>query len=374
MDERVRELDGLRGLAVLLVIALHTFRRASEFTQHSFLIFITNLTGVGWVGVDIFFVLSGYLITTILLKTRDNKDYFKNFYVRRILRIFPLYYVVVTVILILIPKLDSDYVPLLPRLILILFLYQQNWINLVGGMNMTVYLSVTWSLAIEEQFYLVWPAVVYYTRRDLLLKVSIGIILFSLLSRVLGILLWKDTVQATIFFYYNTFTRLEELVAGGLLAQLLLSPIWKEKMQKMAVPLFWAGLTVFMILCFASFPHVPHPAYDAPIAIGGYTSATVFCVALITILTLSSDRTLIRRSFRNGFLTFWGKYSYAAYLIHLPLALTLQETLAHAHMRGWRAYVLYIVLVFAATAVASLVTWNLLEKHFLNLKRHFNYS
>lgn len=374
MDNRIKELDGLRGLAVLLVIALHTFKRAAEFTQHPILTTATSLTSVGWVGVDIFFVLSGYLITSILLKTRQKNDYFKNFYVRRILRIFPLYYAVVALLLLLVPRLDPDYAPMLPRLLPFLLLYQQNWISIAGEMGITAYLSVTWSLAIEEQFYLLWPAVVYYARPERLLKISLGLILFSMLTRILGILLWKDTLQATSFFYYNTFTRLEELVAGGVLAQLLLLPAWREKIHRLAAPVFWAGLAVFLLLSFIDFPHMPHPAYDAPIAIGGYTSATLFCAALIALLTLSTDRSPLRRLFRNDFFTFWGKYSYSAYLVHLPLALVLQDTLEHAHMLGWRAYGLYILLVFGSTALVSLATWNLLEKHFLDLKRHFEYS
>src|SRR5262245_13015462 len=82
-DGRSRELDGLRGIAIVLVMALHIFNRANEFTEHPTLLFISDLTVIGWVGVDLFFVLSGFLITSILLKAREKDDYFKTFYARR---------------------------------------------------------------------------------------------------------------------------------------------------------------------------------------------------------------------------------------------------------------------------------------------------
>jgi len=91
MDKRVDELDGIRGIAILLVFAFHAFKRADYFTTNPILHFITKLTSVGWMGVDIFFVLSGFLITSILLQTKGEKGFFKNFYARRILRVFPLY-------------------------------------------------------------------------------------------------------------------------------------------------------------------------------------------------------------------------------------------------------------------------------------------
>src|SRR5690349_18330232 len=101
MNERAKELDSLRGIAIILVIAIHTFKRADYFTHHETLHFITNLSSIGWVGVDIFFTLSGFLITSILLRTKKENHYFRNFYMRRALRIFPLYYAYIAVILFL---------------------------------------------------------------------------------------------------------------------------------------------------------------------------------------------------------------------------------------------------------------------------------
>ena len=88
----------------------------------------------------------------------------------------------------------------------------------------------------------------------------------------------------------------------------------------------------------------------------------------------SAERSPFRQLFRNGFLAFWGKYSYAAYLVHMPMVFLMLDVVSHYRLLGWRAYSLYLLLVFGATALVSFCTWHLLEKHFLNLKRFFNYS
>src|SRR6266542_6211843 len=174
-DERFKELDGLRGISVILVISLHIFKRSGYFTKHETLHFITSLTYIGWLGVDIFFTLSGFLITSILLKTKSENNYFRNFYARRILRIFPLYYVFIIVMLAFLPTLAPYYNSNISTAIPFLFLYAQNWMGILGLTGLPAIMAVTWSLAIEEQFYLMWPAMVYYTRRETLIKTGLGI-------------------------------------------------------------------------------------------------------------------------------------------------------------------------------------------------------
>jgi peptidoglycan/LPS O-acetylase OafA/YrhL len=374
--ERYPALDGLRGIAVILVIALHTFKRAAEFTAHPVLHFIADLTSVGWVGVDIFFVLSGFLITSILLRTKTGAGYFKNFYVRRILRIFPLYYIGLAVLLALMPVLDPDYAPWIKSDLPYLLLYQQNWLSIYGfaGHGLTVFLSVTWSLAIEEQFYLLWPAVVYFSSEKNLLRISVGIMLFSLLSRVGLLLLWGDVNRAGNFFFFGTFTRFEELVVGGVLALLLTWPAWKERIRRYAGALFWTSLAVFFLLCSRSFPSTPHPAYEnVPLIVGSYTSAALFSAGLIGVLVTIPERSWVSRLFGNAVLTQWGKYSYSAYLFHVPIAVILLDEFSHAFLKGWQAYTGYILLTYGLTFLLALATWYLIEKHFLDLKKHFDY-
>src|SRR5688572_17524714 len=147
-------MDGLRGIAIIFVMALHIFNRANEFTHHPVLYFISDLTIIGWIGVDIFFVLSGFLITSILLNAREKEHYFKNFYIRRTLRIIPLYYATMLVVFfIIIPIKQPDFSDKIFRLIPVQMLYLQNWLGYQSFVQTTAYIWVTWSLAIEEYFY-----------------------------------------------------------------------------------------------------------------------------------------------------------------------------------------------------------------------------
>ena len=373
MNERVQELDSLRGISIILVVAFHLFKRADYFTENETLHFITRLTSIGWVGVDIFFVLSGFLITSILLKTKDEKNYFKNFYTRRALRIFPLYFVFIAIILLLIPILDPDFTTEIPRTLPILLIYQQNWLMLFSKTPLTTYLAVTWSLAIEEQFYLVWPAIVYFTRKETLIKISVGIIVLSILARILGFLLWDDIDWVSTFFYYNTFTRFEQLVFGGLLAVSFTYPYWKERLRSISAPVFVIAFAAFLVLCISAFPHMVPLDQNISLILGGYTLVAVFSTALIALLLTHPERFVIRRLFQSKLLAFFGKYSYSIYLLHVPIILILLDPLWRTQIRGWKMYFAYIVLTYAVTVLGSLLTWHLLEKHMLNLKKYFEY-
>lgn len=373
MEQRVKEMDGLRGIAVVLVIALHVFHRANEFTQHPTLHFITSFTSIGWVGVDIFFVLSGFLITSILLRARDRHDYFKNFYARRILRIAPLYYAaIIIVFLLIVPIKTPHYMKTAPKIIPVLLLYQQNWLSILHSIKQTPYIWVTWSLAIEEQFYLIWPAVVYFSKKDTLLKISIYTFLASTIGRILGVLFWDNPDESARFFYYNSFTRFDELIFGGILAIALTNINWREWINRVSFPVFLASFAGFLGLCIASLPGSPNPSHSNVIlTAGGYTTATVFSAALIAIFMTRPENFFMRVLFRNKIIVFLGKYSYSMYLFHMPVALVLLDILWWTHRRGWKMYLLYIVLTFATTILASQITWYLLEKHMLNLKRYF---
>jgi len=375
MENRVREFDGLRGIAVVLVIAFHVFKRAAYFTEHPILITISDITSVGWVGVDIFFTLSGYLITSILLKAKQGEHYFKNFYIRRVLRIFPLYYVAIAIVLLYVPKVEPEFTRNLGKMLPLMLLYQQNWAPLIKGLYISQYLGITWSLAIEEQFYLIWPYIVYKLNRDQLIKVSFGYIVFSIIIRTLGTALWPDLDQASTFFYHSTFARFEEIVFGGLLAVSMTHDGVQQKVYRFSMGVFTLFFSIFIILCLLSLPGLPNPGYSSiPLMLGGYTSIALFSVGLIGIFITHPPQSFIRRFFQNPILIFFGKYSYSMYLFHMTVALILLDIFWHTGMRGWKPYVLYIVSTYFVTTIVALLTWNLLEKHMLNLKKFFEYK
>src|SRR5436190_14494061 len=148
-------LDGIRGLAILMVMLFHyspELDRSNPIERVA-----GSFCGYGWTGVDLFFVLSGFLITGILLESRAAGNYFSSFYMRRVLRIFPAYYLSLGLMFLVVPKIDSGGLRLLPsahdRWMYVF--YAQNWVGIFhypGQMIVTPY----WSLAVEEQFYLVW--------------------------------------------------------------------------------------------------------------------------------------------------------------------------------------------------------------------------
>ena len=178
-------LDGLRGIAIILVMLFHlTYFLPGVPLDVAFL----RLTNYGWTGVDLFFVLSGFLITGILLEAKGTPNYFKNFYARRALRIFPLYYGFVAFLIFVYPLAAAQFRA--ERDILVenrwwVLGYAVNWIVAWTGDFGRTPLGTGgfWSLAIEEQYYLMWPAVVLLLSRRVLFRVCIGIALFSVVVR-----------------------------------------------------------------------------------------------------------------------------------------------------------------------------------------------
>ncbi len=373
-EERVNDLDGMRGLATVLVVSYHVFKRGDYFTTNGVLHFITSLTLYGWYALDTFFVLSGFLITGILLRTKGEQHFYRNFYVRRSLRVFPLYYFTLIVILSLMPLLDSEYVAQIPGILPYLLFYQQNWLYFWGNLHLTIFLSVTWSLAIEEQFYLLWPVVANILRKEALVKLCVSIISVSILARIIGVAFFADVPKLKFFFYYNTFTRMEEIAFGALLAIAFTYPEWKSKLSKIAYPVFLVTYPALLILEVVTNTGTPHPAYNMTLTLVGYTLAAVFAAALITTLTTRSKTSVIRRIFRNKVLVFIGDHSYSIYLFHAPVCLVLLDLLWRNGFRGWYIMIIYIALSFGITVIISLLTYRFVEKPALDLKRYFEYK
>ncbi|MGC4030277.1 MAG: acyltransferase [Tepidisphaeraceae bacterium] len=222
-------IDGLRGIAILLVL-FHHFTPAISGTW--FTKKMLTVTHTGWIGVDLFFVLSGFLITSILLRTKNAPDYFLNFYARRTLRIFPIYYAVLAVVLLGLPALLT--VPYVGTAINAAFgrlvsdlptmINGQSWLWLYGS---NVKIAVVgerwgavnhfWSLAVEEHFYLAWPFVVYFCSRAKLKQVCLTLILAAPILRAMLFLGGFDSVVP----YVLTPTRMDSMALGGLMAALL---------------------------------------------------------------------------------------------------------------------------------------------------------
>jgi peptidoglycan/LPS O-acetylase OafA/YrhL len=214
-SSRVPTLDAIRGLAISGVFLFHI----APFVQNKAGL-IHNLLLQGWVGVDLFFVLSGFLITSILLRTKHARGYFLNFYARRILRIFPVYYLFLAAV-------AATFIasPTLREQLQALYeaqgwywAYLQNWVLAVRpGFNAS-FLGHFWSLAIEEQFYLFWPLIVRCFRERHLLVICWGIVIGSLALRTtLGLI--NPGIEN--FLYFSTICRMDSLAMGAIAAIVL---------------------------------------------------------------------------------------------------------------------------------------------------------
>src|ERR1051326_5357564 len=185
LSKRNLPLDGIRGIAIALVIIHHGFFGAKPSGALS--TFVARLAASCWVGVDLFFVLSGFLITGILLKSRDSAGYFRIFYMRRFFRIFPLYYSCLAAALLVSAAFYSDVTPKLDLSWNLLYLANIR-LALHGWAWRPV--SHLWSLSVEEQFYLVWPTVIFLLpRRHTLSAISAIFVAFLALRQVFAFLI-----------------------------------------------------------------------------------------------------------------------------------------------------------------------------------------
>jgi len=218
-------LDGLRGLAVVLVLACHAALMTRGSIRGAAAHLVDVVMGAGWIGVDLFFVLSGFLITGILLATKESAVYYKSFFARRFLRIFPLYYLLVIVIIVK----DRTHFDRLDIASLCFFYY--NWQAVHLGHNLYNVNSL-WSLAVEEQFYILWPTVVLLVSKKALVRISVVGMMVALALRL--VILPQSTVFQSA--YYLTPCRMDALLVGALVAAWRTdTEIWK-RVRRLAAP------------------------------------------------------------------------------------------------------------------------------------------
>jgi peptidoglycan/LPS O-acetylase OafA/YrhL len=349
-------LDGLRGIAILLVVFYHNF----GFINYFFF---------GWLGVDLFFVLSGFLITDILLKTRNSPDYLKNFYTRRVLRIFPLYYLALVLFLILIPNLGPDILSLdyYVRNQIWFWSYLQNWLFIFyPPPNNIAALNHFWSLAVEEQFYLIWPFIILLFQRT---KHLIYLLIFLLIGvMTLRFFLWTFQIEHLAYFNLYTFSRIDGICIGSLLA------VFRTVNYKAINRYFTLIILGLAALNFVFYFFNKQNQFSYPyLAIAGYTTFAVIFGLLVNEGVERQD-TIISKVLSLPLFQFFGLISYSLYVFHWPLYLMTSSSL-----KGWAGENIKfinssIVASVIATALSVLVAWisfHFFEKKFLTLKKRF---
>ena len=364
--KHIHSLDGIRGLAILLVLGFHLLW-SNDVTGSRFLDFIVELRSSGWIGVDLFFALSGFLITGILLDTRQKPHFFRNFYVRRVLRIAPLYYVVLAILLL--GFHPTSWIAARPFGLLLAYLQNTPlwWNSSVPGLvgNFTSHL---WSLAAEEQFYLVWPLVVLLipSRRTLLWTAA----LLAAASPVLRFVLLAHGApfQAT---YKLTLCRADSLLAGAWLAIANRGHL-NQVLRRVAPYTLAASLLACLAIAWRTgsfeFDH------NRTVNLVGYSILAVASTSLIA-LALSPAST-VARLLRTPALRFFGKYSYGLYVLHQMVAAVLEYRFggllrSSIHQKPL-LHLASMALVLAITLPLAMLSFHLLERPFLRLKRFFD--
>jgi peptidoglycan/LPS O-acetylase OafA/YrhL len=351
-------LDGLRGVAILLVVFLHNFR----FLNYFFF---------GWLGVDLFFVLSGFLITDILLDTLDKPHFLKNFYMRRILRIFPLYYFILIICLLILPHIKTLQLNLnyYTNNQVWLWTYLQNWLYTLKepfGSQMLLHL---WSLAVEEQFYLIWPITILLIRRPKILFAVMTVVL--LMVAVIRFVLWSYHIGELAYSSLYTFTRIDGICVGCMLALLMrINPGFLKKYTSLVV--FFIAILNFGFY-FLNHQH----AYALPyLAFVGYTTFAILFGILVYEAVIGESK-IINFLFNNRILKFFGKISYGLYIYHWPVYILLFEPIQHSlfHISVFNEKTSFITASVAVTIVSILISflsYEYFEKSFLKLKNKYS--
>jgi peptidoglycan/LPS O-acetylase OafA/YrhL len=362
-----------------MVITFHVWGYVTETGTKLWERVYATTAGMGWAGVDLFFVLSGFLITGILYDSRSDAHYYRVFYGRRTVRIFPLYYAslalffwVMPFLLLLLhhPELSIAHDSTLARLSA--WTYVINWYEGFKGFSVIPQpLQHFWSLAIEEQFYLVWPFLVLTLARRRLMALCFGLMAFGLTLRV--VLYQMHLPNAD---YTWTLCRADALAIGALLA------LSARDSRDWMTLVKWAPLVALSALCGIVAVRILNPQSVAGpgqtpsffMDTLGLSFVGIFFGGCLAMAVCLRPHSLGHRIFGSSFLRFFGKYSYCMYVCHFPIVVFLAKAgvdssrLTTVLHNEFLAILVVNGLVFTATIAIAVASWNLFEKQWLKLK------
>jgi len=375
---RILELDGLRGLAILLVLIWHYGHDANSVAGHPWFSYIKDATGLFWSGVDLFFVLSGFLIGGILLDQRSSPNYFKAFYARRAFRIIPIYAIVVGIFYLAvlagvpgrIPG-SSEWLfrPTVPWYAYATFTQNIRWA--IGQPGVPTWLGVTWSLAIEEQFYLILPAIIWFVpERQLRYLLGCAILAAPLLRLFLDL----HYAHGRLASFYLMPCRADSLLLGvtaALLVRHQSTWSWLKNHRRLIASssiIMLTGLPYFVLF------NQDHPIDSFWISTIGFSLLALFYFSLLLLALLYSDGWL-GRWLRTSWLRALGTISYCVYMIHfavLGLVFAIfRHKVPYAVTLGERGLVL---LALAATVAIASLSWTIFEKPLLKIGHKVKYA
>jgi peptidoglycan/LPS O-acetylase OafA/YrhL len=351
--KHVPALDGVRGIAILLVL-VHNL----SIREHGSGVAVAAwdaLVNAGWVGVQLFFVLSGFLITGILLDDRERPHALRTFYIRRSVRIWPLYYVfLIGYAIVVLPHLGAA-----ASAFIWYVLYLSNWSDIANGALPGI--GHFWSLAVEEQFYLTWPWLVTNVRPVVTAWACIALAILALVARIA----LHERGAGPGWTYEATFSRIDALALGALVAVALREPRWRAWLDKLVTP---AVAIAAIGVCGVIAKTHGLDRRQSFVELYAYSLLAVLFAAWIARLVTTSSKS---RWLASAPLRAAGRYSYAAYVLHFPLKvglLYLWDPSRYEIAHPLAVDLAFVVVSSALSFAGAMITAVAIERPFLRLK------
>jgi peptidoglycan/LPS O-acetylase OafA/YrhL len=336
LPQSIPELNGIRGIAVLIVVLYHCKEKLAGTALNS-------AVQWGWTGVDLFFVLSGFLITGIILEGKSDRHFFRGFYWRRLLRIWPMYLLLLGVAF----ALNSSWRPRASGVhwfYYLLLLQNLTLVPLPGP------LVPTWSLAIEEQYYLLWAPLARWIRsRSAMFAVLIALVVVSPLARMSHVGMLSTT---------NTLFHLDGIAFGSLTAYLLYTQsLTRRSWRRVAIAVTTMGTVATVYFAWGGSPFL-----DTAFAL-------LFTGLLLAGVAWTGESTLHARLMRFGFLTYLGKISYGLYMTHMLVFIVIGSVDGRLARFGIAGGIAVILIRLAISTAVATALWYGFESPILKLKR-----
>lgn len=360
---RILELDGIRGVAIGMVVFYHYISLNVIPTRGSFFWYVLLPAHLGWAGVDLFFVLSGFLIGGILLDARASINYFQVFYARRFFRIIPIYSAFLLSFFLLaylsssgrLPRLHSITAGAFPWFTYALFL-QNFWMAFanVGGPFAT---SITWSLAVEEQFYLTLPLLVRFLERKRLAQLLLEGLALALVLRVALYCLWPRLIYS---WFVLMPCRCDALAFGVLGAVALRDPDWRDRLKSSRTGML--ALLAVLAVVIPILTRMEYSPYGFGTATLGLTCIGAFCAVSLVYAVIFPDSHL-SRCLRWTWLRKLGTLAYGVYLFHQLIFLLVYNLVrADSPTLTMQSQLAVACVAFGVTLLLCQFSWSFFEK------------